>query len=72
MAAVVVVFDGGISVRWRSMASAMDHDERTRGWHKPASTMRGREGGATRGWQEMMVVRQPELQVVSDVVQKDL
>jgi hypothetical protein len=34
MAAVVVVFDGGSSVRRRSMASAMDYDTR------------GREGGA--------------------------
>jgi hypothetical protein len=34
MAAVVVVFDGGSSVRRRLMASAMDYNERTRGWHK--------------------------------------
>jgi len=34
MAAVVVVFDGSSSVRWRSMASAMDYDERTKGRHK--------------------------------------
>jgi hypothetical protein len=34
MAAVAVVFDGGSSVRRRSMASAMDYDERTRGWRK--------------------------------------
>jgi hypothetical protein len=34
MAAVAVVFDGGSSVRRRSMASAMDYDERTRGRRK--------------------------------------
>jgi len=54
MAAVAVVFDGGSSVRWRLMAWAMDYDERTRGQRKTASTMRGREGSATRGRQEMM------------------
>ena len=43
-----MVFDGSSSV-WRcSMASAMDYDKRTRGRCKPASTMRGQEGGATR------------------------
>jgi hypothetical protein len=31
MAAVAAVFDGGSSVRRRSMVSAMDYDERTRG-----------------------------------------
>jgi hypothetical protein len=34
MAAVAVVFDGGSSVRWRSMALAMDYDERMRGRRK--------------------------------------
>jgi hypothetical protein len=34
MAAVAVVFDGGSSVQWRSMASAMDYNERTRGRRK--------------------------------------
>jgi hypothetical protein len=34
MAAVAVVFDGGSSIRRRSMASAMDYDERTRGRRK--------------------------------------
>jgi len=34
MAAVAVVFDGGGSIQRRSVAWAMDHDERTRGWHK--------------------------------------
>jgi hypothetical protein len=34
MAAAVVVFNGGSSFRWRSMASAMDYDERTRGQRK--------------------------------------
>jgi hypothetical protein len=34
MAAVAVVFDGGSSIRRRSMASVMDYDERTRGRRK--------------------------------------
>jgi hypothetical protein len=34
MAAVAVVFDGGSSVRRRSMVSVMDYDKRRRGWRK--------------------------------------
>jgi hypothetical protein len=34
MAAMVVVFDGGSSIRRRLIASAMDYDERARGWRK--------------------------------------
>jgi hypothetical protein len=34
MVAVAVVFNGGSSVRRRSMVSAMDYDKRTRGWRK--------------------------------------
>jgi hypothetical protein len=34
MVAVAVVFDGGSSVQWHSMASVMDSDKRTRGRHK--------------------------------------
>jgi hypothetical protein len=34
MAAVAVVFDGGSSIRRRSMASAMDCDKRMRGRRK--------------------------------------
>jgi hypothetical protein len=32
--AMVVVFNGGSSVRRSSMAPAMDYDEMTRGWRK--------------------------------------
>ena len=56
MAAVAVVFDGGSSVRQHLMASAMDYDERMRGWCK--GRQRKQEGGASRGQQEMMA-RQP-------------
>jgi hypothetical protein len=52
MAAVAVVFDGGSSVQRRLMASAMDYDKRTRGRRK--GRQRKREGGASRGQQEMM------------------
>ena len=34
MAVVAVAFDGGSSVQWHLMASAMDYDERMRGRRK--------------------------------------
>jgi hypothetical protein len=49
MVAVVVVFDGGSSIRWSLMASALDYDERTRGGARTGNATTSQHDERTRG-----------------------
>ena len=65
MAAVAVVFDGGSSVRQRSMASAMDYDERTRGWCKAHSC----HGGSLCQEKRKMAITERAAESYSEMIQ---